>query len=98
MLWNSAAPHPRRLCESFPRLCPATSVAHRLASVEHWVVTRQIIKTCPEAILSTDRLQEGAENMFDSVSRGSRQESESMEGEIVKVGEEVRVAVTGPLS
>jgi hypothetical protein len=73
-------------------------VAHRLASVQHWVATRPTIKTFPEAILSTDRLQEGAENTFDSASRGGRPEGVSTEGEIAKVGEELQVAVPGPLT
>jgi hypothetical protein len=52
-------------------------------------VTRQIIKTCPEAILSMGHSQEDARNKFDSASRGGLQEGGSMEGEIVKVDEEV---------
>ena len=64
-------------------------MAHRPASVVYLAVTRQIIKTCPEAILSMGRSQEDARNTFDSASRGGRQEGGSMEGEIVKVDEEV---------
>jgi hypothetical protein len=72
-------------------------VAHRPASVEHWIVTGQITRTCPEVILSTGHLPEDAKNMFGSASRGGLQEDVSMSEEIVKVDEELREAVAGPL-
>ena len=60
-------------------------VAHRPVSVDYWAVIRRIIKTCPEAIVSRDHLQEGAKSTFGLTSRGGRQEDGSLVGGIVKV-------------
>lgn len=84
---NDAAPRPRRLCESSPRLCCAMSVVRHPAPVVYWAGIGQIIKTFPGAIASRDHWQADAKSTFGSTSRGGQQGGGSTAGETAKVDE-----------